>query len=168
MCNCKHRKVDHWEQRGKCGHCNCATVIGSGLSRYWSIYLDLTGMTVGWWSRTWAGNLSGYEDPNQIFSGAINLTVRIARPRTTDEIMDPERQAGYATDEYWTMLYPSSATIRYRDVIQMSTSEGVANFIVTDPTAAPWGPVPVVKRTTIRRVVNLSGGGQPVATGWPA
>jgi hypothetical protein len=144
-----------------------ANQIGVGMSRYWSIYLDLTGQQVGWNNRTWQGNLSGYGDPTQQFSGPVTLTVRIARPRTTDEIVDPERQAGYMTDEYFTMLYPSSAIIRYRDVMTLSTTEGPANFIVTTPTMAPWGNSPVVKKTTIRRLVNLSGPG-PIDSGWPA
>ena len=144
-----------------------ANQIGNGMQFYWSIYLNLTGLHVDWYNRTWMGNLSGYEDPTQQFSGPNRLTVRIARPKTNDEIVDPERGAGYDPDEYFTMLYPSSATVRYRDIIQLSNTEGVANFIVTSPTAAPWGNVQVVKRTTIRRVVNLSGPGS-TDQGWPA
>lgn len=147
-------------------------MIGSGLSYYFStIYLGLNGYNVQWWPRTWTGNLSGYEDSQQQFSGnpnITNLTVRLARPKTTDEIMDPEHQAGYTTDEYYTMLYPSSATIRYRDLMVLSTTEGPAFYIVTNPTAAPWGQTQVLKKTTIRRWVNVSGGGQPVSQGWPA
>jgi len=144
-----------------------ANLYGGGMAVYWSKYLDLTGLQVGLNNRTWAGNLSGYGDPQQQFSGPQTLTVRIARPRTQDEIVDPQHQAGYMTDEYWTMLYPSSAIIRYRDLISLSTTEGPANFIVTSPSEAPWGNIPVVKRSTIRRLVNVSGPGQ-TDMGWPA
>ena len=138
------------------------------MSVYWSKYLDLTGQTVDWYARTWSGNLSGYEDPTQQFSGPVTLTVRKASPQMTDEVLDPTHQAGYTTDESWTMLYPSSAIIRYRDIIQTSTSEGTVNWLVTTPTAAPWGNVEVIKKTRVRRLVNISGGGQPNSLGWPA
>jgi hypothetical protein len=144
-----------------------ANLYGQGMAWYWSKFLDLTGYVVGWNNRTWAYNLSGYGDPAQQFSGPVTLTVRLARPRTNDEIVDPERMAGYIPDEYWVMLYPASAMVRYRDVITISTGEGPANYIVTSPTAAPWGQTRVVMKTEIRRLVNVSGPGQPVEQGWP-
>ena len=144
-----------------------ANLMGNGLSFYWSKYLDLTGFNVDWYNRNWTGNLSGYGDPLQQFSGPVTLTVRKARPDMSDELVDPGRDAGYMADESWTMLYPSSAVIRYRDIIQTSTSEGVVNWMVTTPTAAPWGGAEVIHKTRVRRVVNISGGGGS-GRGWPA
>lgn len=110
--------------------------------------------------------MSGYEDSTQQFSGGIQIKVRKARPEMTDELVDDK--AGYLADESWTMLYPSSAVIRYRDIITLSTSEGYTFFMVTTPTAAPWGDIEVIKKARVRRVVNVSGEGQPTITNWPA
>jgi hypothetical protein len=127
----------------------------------------MRGAQVDVYQRQQSGNLSGTGDPNQTFVKQFKLTCAIAKPRTTDEIVDPMHQGGYNPDEYWTLLYPSSATIRYRDLVTLSTTEGGADYIVTQPIVSFWGNSPAIKKATIRRVVNLSGPGFPVAEGWP-
>ena len=140
--------------------------LGSGISRYYSLFLDMTGAQADIYSRQQSGNLSGTGDPNQTFVKQYKLTVKLARPKTTDEIMDPEHTGGYHPDEYWTLLYPASAALRYRDIVTLSTTEGGADYIVTSPTASYWGINPAMKKATVRRVVNLSGPGT-ADQGWP-